>query len=191
MGLAGLSTREDRMILETGRLHLRHLALTDAPFIVELLNDPGFIRNIGDRGVRTLEQAREYILTGPVASYERHGFGLDIVESKQTGSGIGICGLLRRECHPDIEIGFAFLPQARGQNYAFEAAGAVIDFAIRSQQVARIVALTAPDNFASIRVLERLGFRFERLVSWMDPVRGSRLFAFEHREGSGNVSRGG
>lgn len=179
------------MILETERLRLRHLAPADAPFILELLNDPGFIRNIGDRGVRTLEQARKYILTGPGASYEQHGFGLNLVESKQSGSGVGICGLLRRECHPDTEIGFALLPKARGQNYAFEAACAVVDFAVRSQQLARIVALTAPDNFASIRVLERLGFRFERMVAWMDPVRGSRLFVFEHRKNSGRLPQDG
>ena len=163
-------------VLETDRLRLRHLTGTDAPFVLELLNDPDFIRNIGDRGVRTLDEARQYILTGPAASYEQHGFGLDLVESRQSGLGVGICGLLRRDCHPDVELGFAFLPAARGQNYAFEAGRAALDFGMRSLGLTRIVALTGPDNMASSRVLEKLGFRFERMVPWLDPARGSKLF---------------
>lgn len=151
--------------------------------MLELLNDPGFIRNIGDRGVRTLEQAQQYILTGPAASYEQHGFGLNRVESKESGAAVGICGLLRRECHPDVEVGFAFLPAARGQNYALEAARAVIELGTQSLRLNRIVALTAPDNFASIRVLEKLGFRFEQLVQWMNPARDSRLFVRRLKSG--------
>jgi [ribosomal protein S5]-alanine N-acetyltransferase len=163
-------------VLETDRLRLRHLSSADAPFMLELLNDPDFIRNIGDRGVRTLDQARQYIQAGPAASYEQHGFGLDLVESRQSGLGVGICGLLRRDCHPDVELGFAFLPTARGQNYAFEAGRAALDFGTRSLGLTRIVALTAPDNMASIRVLEKLGFRFERTVQWLNRERGSKLF---------------
>jgi [ribosomal protein S5]-alanine N-acetyltransferase len=166
-------------VLETERLRLRHLSEADAPFMLGLLNDPDFLRNIGDRGVRTLDQARHYILTGAVASYQQHGFGLDLVESKQSGTGVGICGLLRRDSHPDVEIGFAFLPTARGQNFAFESGRAVLDFGIHSLRLPRIVALTAPDNRASIRVLEKLGFQFDRMVPWTDPTRGSRLFVLE------------
>lgn len=162
--------------LETERLRLRHLTVADAPFIVELLNDPDFIRNIGDRGVRTLEDARQYVLTGPGASYEQHGFGLDMVESKQSGLGVGICGLLRRDCHPDVELGFAFLPTARGRNYAFETGRAALDFGRQSLGLTRIVALTAPDNAASIHVLGKLGFQFDRSVPWLNPTRGSKLF---------------
>jgi RimJ/RimL family protein N-acetyltransferase len=163
-------------ILATERLRLRHLTVDDAPFLVELLNDPDFLRNIGDRGVRTLDDAKQYVLTGPAASYEQHGFGLDLVESKQSGLGVGICGLLRRDCHPDVELGFAFLPAARGQNYAFEAGRAALDFGRQSLGLTRIVALTAPDNAASIHVLGKLGFRFDRLVPWLNPTRGSKLF---------------
>jgi [ribosomal protein S5]-alanine N-acetyltransferase len=167
------------IVLETNRLRLRHLSGDDAPFMLELLNDPGFIRNIGDRNVRTLEQAGQYIQKHIVASYEQYGFGLCLVESKQSGAGLGICGLLRRDCHPDVEVGFAFLPAARGQNYAFESARAVIDQGTTSLQLSRIVALTAPDNAASIRVLEKLGFRFDGMVQWIDQERGSRLFVLE------------
>lgn len=170
---------EPMTVLETERLRLRHLSGGDAPFLLELLNDAGFIRNIGDRGVRTLEQARQYIRTGPAASYEQHGFGLDLVESKQPARALGICGLLRRDWHPDVEIGFAFMPAARGQGFAFEAGRAVMEFAIRSLQLSRIVALTALDNHGSMRVLEKLGFSFERTLLWPDSSRVSRLFSFE------------
>jgi RimJ/RimL family protein N-acetyltransferase len=169
------------IVLETPRLRLRHLSANDAAFMLELLNEPGFLRNIGDRGVRTVEQARQYILTGPAASYIQHGFGLNLVEAKQSGIGVGMCGLLRRDCHPDVEVGFAFLPAARGRNYAFESAQAVIELGMRTLQLPRIVALTAPDNLASMRVLEKLGFRFDRMVQWMNPVRGSRLFVLDSR----------
>ena len=168
-------------VLETARLRLRHLSGADAPFMLELLNDPDFIRNIADRGVRTEDEARRYILEGPAASYDQHGFGLYLVESKQAGLGVGICGLLRRDCHPDVEIGFAFLAAARGQKYASEAGQAVLNFGLRTLQLKRIVALTAPDNFASMRVLEKLGFHFDRMVYWMNPAPGSRLFVFESR----------
>jgi [ribosomal protein S5]-alanine N-acetyltransferase len=170
------------LILETARLRLRHLSSADAPFMLELLNDPDFIRNIADRGVRTEDEAERYILEGPAASYEQHGFGLYLVEAKESKARVGICGLLRRDCHPDVEIGFAFLPAARGRSYAFEAGQAVLDLGIRDLQLERVVALTAPDNFASMRVLEKLGFHFDRMVSWMNPARGSRLFVFEPRE---------
>jgi len=171
-------------VIQTERLRLRHLAEADAPFMLELLNDPDFLRNIGDRGVRTLDQARQYIFTGAVARYQQHGFGLDLVESRQSGLGVGICGLLRRDCHPYVEIGFAFLPSARGQNFALETGRAVLEFGLRALKLTRIVALTAPDNRASIRVLEKLGFQFDRMVSWMDPTRGSRLFIFECQRAS-------
>jgi RimJ/RimL family protein N-acetyltransferase len=147
--------------------------------MLELLNDPDFIRNIADRGVRTEDQARRYILESLAVSYEQHGFGLYLVESKQSGLGVGICGLLRRDCHPDVEIGFAFLPAARGQKYGSEAGRAVLDFGLRALHLQRIVALTAPDNFASMRVLEKLGFHFDRMVYWMNPTPGSRLFVLE------------
>lgn len=166
------------IVHETNRLRLRHLSSLDAPFVLELLNDPDFIRNIGDRKVRTLEEASQYVQKNNVASYEQHGFGLYLVESKQ-GVGLGMCGLLRRECHPHVELGYAFLPAARGQNYAFESAQAVVDHGRTILQLPRIVALTAPDNTGSIRVLEKLGFRFDRMVQWMNAERGSRLFVLE------------
>ena len=105
-------------VLETERLRLRRLTVDDAAFILELVNDPSWLRFIGDRGVRNLDDARSYILKGPVASYEKHGFGLWLVELKAEATPIGICGLLQRDTLPDVDIGFALLPQFCGQGYA-------------------------------------------------------------------------
>jgi RimJ/RimL family protein N-acetyltransferase len=164
-------------VCETERLRLRRLSSDDAAFILELLNDPDFIRNIGDRGVRTVHDACEYIRSGPMASYERFGFGLYLVELKESGAPIGICGLLQRDCLPDPDIGFAFLPQFRAMGYAFEAASAVMSFGRRSLGLTRIVALTAPDNHDSIKLLGKLGLRFERMVRLTEHGSDSKLFA--------------
>jgi len=163
------------IVCETERLRLRRLTRDDAAFTLELLADPDYVRNIADRGVRTLEDAAGYIQTGPVASYERFGFGLYLVELKEPVRPIGMCGLLRRDYHPDVEIGYAFLPAGRGRGYVVEAAAAVLETA-RSLPAKRIVAVTTLDNQPSIRVLEKLGFQFRRVVYLMGHTRPSRLF---------------
>jgi [ribosomal protein S5]-alanine N-acetyltransferase len=165
------------LVCSSERLELRRLVDTDAAFILELLNDPDFIRNIADRGVKTLEAAREYIQTGPAASYARFGFGLFLVQLQDRAIPIGICGLLRRDSHPDVEIGFAYLPAFRGRGYAREAAAAVLKFGAQSLRLDRIVALTAPDNQASIQVLEKLGFKLQGMLHLKEFTRPSRLFA--------------
>jgi RimJ/RimL family protein N-acetyltransferase len=134
----------------------------DAAFIVELLNDADFLRYIGDRGVRTVEDARAYIANGPLDSYARHGFGLLTVELRETGTPVGICGLLKRPTLPDVDIGFAFLPRHRARGYALESATAVMRHARETLGLGRIVAICDPDNGGSIRILERIGMRFER-----------------------------
>lgn len=149
--------------METARLTIRRLRPSDAGFIRELLNDPEFIRYIGDRGVRTDADASSYISNGPMASYARHGFGLYLVGRKSDGAPAGICGLLQRDYLPDVDLGFAFLPAFRSQGLAFEAATAILAEA-RSLGRARVLAITSPDNTASIRLLGKLGFRFERCV---------------------------
>jgi RimJ/RimL family protein N-acetyltransferase len=165
-------------VLETERLSLRWLCVDDAPFMLELLNEPSFIRYIGDRGVRTLEQARKYVLDGPVASYERFGFGLYLVTLREDGAPIGVCGLLKREVLDDVDVGFAFLPRFWGQGYALEAASAVMTDGRERFGFERIVAITDPDNAGSIRVLEKLGFRFEELVRLQGFEGESRLFGW-------------
>jgi [ribosomal protein S5]-alanine N-acetyltransferase len=146
-------------VLDTQRLTLRRLSYDDAEFILRLLNDPDFIRFIGDKGVRTLEDARGYLRTGPLASYERFGFGLFRVDLKESGEPIGMCGLLKREVLADVDIGFAYLPEHRAKGYAFEAASAVVSHAYRTYGLTRLAGVTKPDNIGSMRVLEKLGLR--------------------------------
>ena len=149
-------------VLQTERLNLRELTLDDAPFILTLLNEPSFLRFIGDKKVRTLEAARQYLLNGPVASYAHHGFGLNLVELNDSHTPIGICGLLKREELPDPDIGFAFLPDFWGKGFAYEAAVAVMNDARERLKLNRVLAIVNPDNDASIKLLERLGMKFER-----------------------------
>lgn len=162
-------------VLETTRLILRWLEVEDAEFIFELLNEPSFLRFVGDKGVRSIADAREYILHGPIASYEHFGFGLFRTELK-TGDPIGICGLLKRDSLEDVDIGFALLPEYWGQGYAFEAASAVLTYAGEVFALQRIVAITDPDNFASIKLLEKLGLRFERMVKLSEGAPEIKLF---------------
>src|SRR5262245_45822558 len=153
------------LVCETGRLRVRYLdPHGDAAFIVELLNEPSFLQNIGDRGVRTLDDARRYMTEGPLASYARHGFGLFRVELKEAAVPIGLCGLLKRDWLPDVDVGFAFLPQYWSKGYAYESAQAVIDWGRRARGVTRVVGITALHNKGSMRVLEKLGLKTTGLV---------------------------
>ena len=149
-------------VFSTERLNLRYMKLTDDAFILELLNDPDWLRFIGDRGVHTLEDARHYIETVPMAMIAREGFGLWLVERRGDHTPIGVCGLIRRPRLADVDLGFAFLPAHRGQGYAFEAAEATLQHAKVVQGLARVVAITSPGNTSSIRLLEKLGMRFEK-----------------------------
>lgn len=148
------------MIL-TPRLRIRPFTVDDAEFVLRLLNEPSWIRFIGDRGIRTVEGARTYLETGPIASVARHGFGLYAAELLD-GTPIGMAGLIKRDTLEDVDIGFALFPAYWGQGYAREASNALLDHA-RQLGMARLVAITDPKNDASIRVLEGVGFRFERI----------------------------
>ena len=151
-------------ILETERLVLRWLGAGDAPFILELVNEPAWLRYIGDRGIRTLEDAQSYIEKSLVEMYRRLGFGLYLVELKQSGVPIGICGLIKRESLENVDLGFAFLSRFWAQGYATESASAVMSYGTKDLGIPRIVAITSQDNPASARLLEKLGFRFERMA---------------------------
>jgi RimJ/RimL family protein N-acetyltransferase len=165
-------------VLETERLILRWLSAEDAAFILELVNAPGWLRFIGDRGVRTLEDARGYILNGPVAMYRRVGFGLYMVELKQSATPIGICGLIKRVGLEDIDIGFAFLPAFCGQGYAYESASAMMKYAQGTFGLSRVVAITAPDNQRSITLLTKLGLSFEDMLRLGEDQPEVMLFAW-------------
>jgi len=168
------------IILETERLRLRHLSPDiDAEFILELLNDPSFIRYIGDKGVHDLEDARRYVIDGPVKSYDAHGFGLYRVELKTSATPIGICGMLKRDTLTDPDIGFAFLPAYWDKGYAFESAMAVMEHARQVLGLSRILAITTPDNESSARLLEKIGFRFDGLVKLTEDAPEIKLFTTE------------
>jgi RimJ/RimL family protein N-acetyltransferase len=173
---AGTSNRK---VLETDRLILRRICLDDAAFILGLLNEPSWLKFIGDKGVRTLEDARQYILKGPVASYLRFGFGLYRAERKGDATPIGICGLLKRDALEDVDVGFALLPAYWNSGYASEAAAAALAYGHSAFGLPRIVAITAPDNERSARVLEKLGMGFERMVRLSEDGPESRLYAHD------------
>ena len=164
-------------VLETERLLLRLISLEDAEFFLELLNEPSFLRFIGDKKVRTLDDARNYILNGPVHSYESLGFGLYLVELKESSAPMGICGLLKRDTLDDVDIGFAFLPKFWSNGYALESAKAIMIYGRDVKGLKRILAITSPDNEASIALLEKLGFKFERLTRLSDETPEVKLFS--------------
>jgi RimJ/RimL family protein N-acetyltransferase len=165
------------IIVETERLRLRRLSIDDAEFILRLLNEPSFIQHIGDRGVRTLEDARQYVLKGPVASYEKFGFGLWLVETKSDGVPIGICGLLKRDVFEDADIGYALLPEFWSQGYALESASAVMSYARETLGSKQLLAVVNADNQSSIRLLEKMGFHYEKMVRLSDDAPEIKLFA--------------
>jgi len=152
-------------ILETERLRLRPFRESDAPMILELLNDPGWLRFIGDRKVRSLDDARGY-LRKLHETYERHGFGLYMVERKDDREPLGMCGLVKRDTLPDPDLGFAFLERHRGAGYAQEAARATLGHAANDLGLARLAAVATPDNSRSASLLEKLGFRRESTTPW-------------------------
>lgn len=156
---------------------MRHLAPADDAFILELLNDPDWLRNIGDRGVRNLEDARAYISEGPMAMYRKHGLGLYLVALKDSGTPIGMCGLLKRDALEHVDIGFAFLPAYRGRGYALEAARAVMAQARDELGLPRVLALVSPGNLASEKLLGKLGLRFEKMIRLPGQDQDVQLFA--------------
>jgi RimJ/RimL family protein N-acetyltransferase len=173
-----LSTNQES-VLETERLNLRRLSKDDAEFILELLNEPSFLRNIGDKGVRNADDAIQYILQGPVASYERNGFGIWLVELKGSKAPIGMCGLVKRDGLTDVDIGFAFLPRFWARGYAHESAAAVMSYGMNVLGLKRLVAITNEDNTSSIKVLEKIGLRYEQMVRLTPDSPEIKLFAFD------------
>jgi RimJ/RimL family protein N-acetyltransferase len=170
-----MNATQSKSVIQTPRVDLRELDLDDAEYILELLNEPGFIRFIGDKGVRTLADARDYLLQGPMDSYVRNGFGL-FAACLRNGTPIGMCGLVKREGLDDPDVGFAFLSRFWSKGYAVESAGAVLAYAIEALHLRRIVAITSPDNWSSIAVLEKIGFKFERMIRLVDHSPELKLF---------------
>ncbi|SDQ54808.1 Protein N-acetyltransferase, RimJ/RimL family [Pseudoxanthomonas sp. CF385] len=166
--MTGVPLVPGTLVAETPRLRLRAMAddrAEDAALMLTLLNEPSFIRNIADRGVRTLEQASAYLRQGAMRSYAEHGLGMYVIERKDTGELIGNCGLVRREGLDGPDIGYALLPAHVGYGLAEEAARAVMADARDRLRLCRLLAIVNPDNAASIRLLQKLGFVFERMVT--------------------------
>jgi RimJ/RimL family protein N-acetyltransferase len=151
----------------------------DARFMLELMNEPSYIRFIGDRKIRSLEGAKVSITNGPIASYARNGFGLYLVELKETGESIGICGLIKRDSLEDVDIGYAFLPKFWLKGYAIESAMAVKNYARDVLGLKRIVGITDPENAGSIRVLEKIGMEYKRMIQLSEDDIELKLFSVD------------
>jgi RimJ/RimL family protein N-acetyltransferase len=165
-------------ILATARLRLRSATLDDADFYLALLNDPGFLAHIGDRGVRTLDEARRALEEGPLAMQAARGHSLYVVELKESGVALGMCGLIKRETLDGVDLGYAFLAAHCGQGYAYEAGRAVLELA-PSLGLRRVLAITSPNNLASNHLLRKLGMRFERYVQLRPEDAGTNLYSIE------------
>jgi RimJ/RimL family protein N-acetyltransferase len=155
-----------KYILETERLLLREFTLADTKFIIELLNTPGWIQYIGDRNIKTEGKAKEYLLNGPIKSYELNGFGLCLVEIAKSKIPIGMCGILKRDHLVSPDIGFAFLPAYMGKGFAFEIANATMKYAKNKLNLPAIFAITVPHNDASIKLLGKIGMKYIKTFSF-------------------------
>ncbi|MBK7851666.1 MAG: GNAT family N-acetyltransferase [Bacteroidetes bacterium] len=157
-----------RYILETERLFLREFSTEDAPFVVQLVNSPGWLEFIGDRNIRNDEQARIYLENGPLLSYKQNGYGLSLVELKHGKTPIGMCGIINRENLENPDIGFAFLPEHMGQGFAFEVAQATMKYARENLKLPTVCAITVSGNLPSIKLLEKLGMKFSKMINFPD-----------------------
>lgn len=149
--------------LQTEHLKMRRLNLDDAGLMLAIWNDPGFIRNVADRGIRTVEQAQEAMEKGAMHLYETYGYGPYRVALRDCDTAIGLCGLFRRDSLDDPDIGYAILPDHRGKGIAYEASAAVIEHARSDLALKRLIALISPNNSASIGLIRKLGLEFERM----------------------------
>lgn len=166
------------IITETPRLIIREFTNADGEFIIELLNTASWLKYIGDRKVKNIEDAQAYLSKGPMKGYKEYGFGLNCVVLKEGNLPIGMCGLIKRETLQDVDIGFAFLPQYEGKGYARESTMAVLDQA-KQLELKRLVAITLPDNERSIRLLESVNMHFEKMIQFPDEKEKLMLFAIE------------
>lgn len=152
------------IVIETERLVLRKFTIDDAAFMLEMLNTPTWLRFIGDRNVKTLEEAEQYLLNGNFRSYHEFGFGFYVVVIKETQKSIGICGIMKREGLEDVDIGFAFFQQFMGKGYGYESACATLNYALNDLKIKRIVAIVDPENTVSITLLKKIGMQFEKMI---------------------------
>lgn len=163
-------------ILETERLILRQFNLNDTDFILKLVNSPSWLRFIGDRNIKTTEDATNYLINGPIKSYQTNGFGLSLVALKGNEVSIGMCGIIKRDNLENVDIGFAFLDEYTGKGYAFEIASATINYAKEVLKLETILAITDPENVNSIKLLNKIGLRFDKIIQF--PEKNEELMLF-------------
>lgn len=173
-------------VLETRRLRLRKMTLDDGEFIVGLFTQSSFLQNIGDRGVNTVADAHRYICEGPMTSYRERGFGFYVVELKDEGDAVGICGLIKRPGLDHVDVGFALLPEFWGNGYATEAAAAALEHGCQ-RGLDPILAIAQPENRGSVRVLEKIGMR--RSGSVRLPGQDTDLEVFTNAPGGAGMDR--
>jgi len=166
------------VIAETSRLKIRQLTVDDAAFVLRLTNEPSTIENIGDKGLRTIDDAEQFILEGPWTEQHDQGYGQFAIELKTDNELIGVCGILYRTKLELTDVGFALLPAFWRQGFAFEAASAVMDYGHDVLGVYNITGLTSDSNMASISLLEKLGMRYQKMVSMSgDRVADTRVYS--------------
>jgi len=164
-------------LFETNRLRLREFNLSDVKFIIELLNSPGWLEFIGDRNVKTIKQAQNYLKNGPMKSYRENGYGLSMVETREGDKPIGMCGILKREFMDHPDIGFAFLPAFMAKGYAFEIANETINYTRHHLKIPTISAITDEKNVKSIRLLEKIGLKFIKTIVYPDTKEELALYS--------------
>jgi RimJ/RimL family protein N-acetyltransferase len=171
-----------KVLFETSRLALRTFAASDDAFVLELLNTPSWLQYIGDRQIRTLADAQRYIMNNLLRLYAEQGYGAWVVVLKATGNPIGICGLFKRRYLEQPDLGFAFLPEAEGHGYAFEAATATLEYTKQQLELPRLFAITLPDNHRSVKLLKRSGFTLQGTIQPPGEAEELMLFNIELRQ---------
>lgn len=166
-------------VLHTERLTLTRLSYDDCDFVYELVNEPAFKRFIGDKKVNTLADAREYLRTGPIGSYEQHGYGMFLVSTKESCEAVGMCGLVKRDQFEDPDVGFAFLQRFWARGFALESAQAVVNYGAGQLGLQRMIAIVDPRNKASVRLIRKLGFAYERMVRMQGDEFDIQLYSLE------------
>ena len=152
-------------IAETQRLILTKITEDDAPFILELMNTPGWLKFIGDRNIKTVSEARDYIKKNQLKCYEDYGFGYyKILLKSENLKPIGTSGLLKRDTLEHIDVGFSLLPNYYKKGYGFEAANTILNLAKTQFKIKTVCAITLPSNIASIRLLKKLGLSLKKEV---------------------------
>ena len=165
------------ILAETNRLVISKISLDDAPFFMKLVNTPNWLKYIGDRNLKTIQDTETYLTNGILKSYKELGFGFYKLQTKVDNTSIGICGLVKREQLEDVDFGFAFLPEFEGQGYGYEASTAIIDKAVEIFNIKKLLAITLPINSNSIKLLSKLGFIYEKRVKPFEDDEELLLFA--------------